>query len=130
MDTKTPKGKVKLVESQALEKKGLSLQERLADEKLRDGMAVRQARKSLQACLLALLSFEILFVAYIMLSQGAHALLFTHIPFQLSEWGFVPFVNVALVQTCILIRPIANNLFPSTSKTKKLDGMHPPLSSG
>ena len=101
-----------LIESQASVTKGLNLEERLKEERLKDNAARRGARKWLQGCLLALLSFEIIFVAYLVISQGIKRLLFTSINFSLTEWEFTPFINVAIVQTCILIRPIAKDLFP------------------
>lgn len=108
-----------LIESQTSKKKGLELTERLAEEKVKDNMALRGARKSFQVCLLALLSFEILFLAYIIISQGIKRLLFTNIEFSLSEWEFAPFINVALIQTCILISPIAKDLFPGRINNSK-----------
>ncbi len=105
-----------LIESQASVKKGLNLEERLKEEKLKDNEARRGARKWFQVCLLALLSFEIFFIAYLILSQAIKRLLFTPIDFSLSQWEFAPFINVALIQTCILIRPIAKDLFRGRNK--------------
>lgn len=101
-----------LIESQASVEKGLKLEQRLKEETIKIHESRRVARKWLQVCLLALLSFEILFIAYLIMSQAVKKLLFTHMPFALSEWEFAPFINVALIQTCILIRPIAKDLFP------------------
>lgn len=101
-----------LIESQASRKKGLNLEEKLKEENLKDNEARRGARKWFQGCLLVLLSFEIIFIAYLIISQAISKLLFTNIEFSLSEWEFAPFINVALIQTCILIRPIAKDLFP------------------
>jgi hypothetical protein len=84
--------------------------------RLKDNVARRGARKWFQACLLALLSFEIFFIAYLILSQAIKRLLFTSIEFSLSEWEFAPFINVALIQTCILISPIAKDRFPGKVK--------------
>ena len=62
-------------------KKAPRFSERLeVENKAKDGEALRAARRWLQTCLLILLSFEVLFIAYVMLSQGAKVLLFTHIP--------------------------------------------------
>ncbi len=101
-----------LIESQASVKKGLNLEEKLKEEKLKDNEARRGARKWFQGCLLALLSFEIFFIAYLIISQATKKLLFTKIAFSLSEWEFAPFINVALLQTFFLIHPIAKDLFP------------------
>jgi hypothetical protein len=114
MDVQNPENssiqsQLALIESQASAKKGLNLEERLKEEKLKNNEALRGARKWFQTCLLALLSFEILFIAYLIISQAIKKLLFTSIPFSLSEWSFAPFINVALIQTCILIRPIAKD---------------------
>lgn len=62
-------------------------------------------------CLLGLLSFEVLLIAYLIISQAIRKLLFTKTTFLLTTWEFVPFINVALIQTCILIRPIAKYFF-------------------
>ena len=110
----TKESEIDLLRGQSSSEKGPSLSEQLeVENKRKDGEALRMARKWLQLCLLVLLSFEVMFIAYVMLSQGAGVLLFTQIPFKLNEWAFGLFVNVALVQTCILIQPIAKNLFPS-----------------
>lgn len=101
-----------LLESQASPLKGLGLDEKLAEDKLKDKEALRGARKWFQRSLLALLSFEILFISYLIISQAIKRLLFTKIQFVLSEWEFAPFINVALIQTCILIRLIVKDLFP------------------
>lgn len=101
-----------LVGLQSSPKKGLNLEEKLKEEQLKDNEARRGARKWFQACLLALLSFEIFFIAYLIISQAIKKLLFTNISFSLSEWEFAPFINVALIQTCVLISPIAKDLFP------------------
>jgi hypothetical protein len=101
-----------LIESQASAKKGLNLEEKLKEESLKNEKARREARKWFQARLLAFLGFEILFIAYLILSQAIKKLLFTHVGFSLNQWEFAPFINVALIQTCILIRPIAKDLFP------------------
>lgn len=106
-------GKLALFESNEIKDKRFSFAERLDDEKIKDGVAIRKARKWFQVCLLVLLSFEVIFIAYLIVSQAMTHSLFTLQPFHLSSWDFAPFVNVALLQTCILIRPIAKNLFPS-----------------
>jgi hypothetical protein len=113
MDQKTKESEIDLLRAQPSTEKGPSLAERLeVENKAKDGEALRTARKWLQTCLLILLSFEVLFIAYVMLSQGAKILLFSSLPFGLNEWAFGLFVNVALVQTCVLIMPIAQSLFP------------------
>lgn len=101
-----------LIESQASPQKGLNLEEKLTEDKLKDNKALRLARMAFQGCLLMLLIFEIFFVSYLIISQGTGKLLFTNMPFLLNEWAFALFINVALVQTCILIRSIAKDLFP------------------
>lgn len=105
--------KLEFIESKASSKKGIkSFKERKQEEELNDSKWIRWLRITLQVSLLLILLFEILFVSYVMLSQGIHHLLFTDIPFKLSEWAFAPFISVAIAQTCILIQPIAKNLFP------------------
>jgi hypothetical protein len=114
MDNITKESEIGLLRGQSSGEKGPSLAERLdVESKVKDGEALRIARKWLQTCLLILLSFEVLFIAYVMLSQGAKVLLFSQVPFGLNEWAFGLFVNVALVQTCVLIMPIAQSLFPA-----------------
>lgn len=74
-----------LIESQASTKKGLNLEEKLKEETLKDNEARRGARKWFQACLLALLSFEIFFIAYLIISQAIKKLFFTETQFSLSQ---------------------------------------------
>ena len=108
---------LELIHSQSMDNQGLSLSDKLFDINKKDREAVRTARNLLQKVLLGFLGFEIFFIAYIMISQAVKFLIpFKSIPFSLTDWQFTPFVTVALVQTCILIRPIANNLFPNNKK--------------
>lgn len=94
-----------------------SLSERIADlierdDGVKNSESKRKLRHWLQYFLLSLLTIEILFLIYIIISQGIKHLLFTSTPFLPNEWSFGSFCNIALLQTFFLIRPIANNLFP------------------
>lgn len=109
---------IALIESQASPEE-IDSSKLLVSEKIKDGKAVRKARSWLQTVLLFLLIFEIVFIAYLVISQGIGHLCFfekTKIPFALEKWTFGIFINGALVQTCILIKPIAANLFPNSKK--------------
>lgn len=105
---------IQIIERQSSSKKGIkSFKERKEDEHINNSKWSRRLRIVLQSTLLGLLSTEILFICYVMISQGIKRLLFTDIPFELNNWAFATFINVAIVQTCVLINPIANSLFPS-----------------
>lgn len=91
---------------------GLSLEEKRAAREEKDSDSTRKLRHGLQYFLLVLLTIEVVFLMYIILSQGVSLLLFTKDHFTLNQWAFGIFANAALAQTYFLIRPIAADLFP------------------
>ena len=91
---------------------GLGLEKMYADEARRNKYSNLKLRHGLHWFLLILLTIEVVFLMFIIISQGAGLLLFTKEHFSLNEWAFGIFSNGALAQTYFLIKPVVADLFP------------------